>query len=257
MKAVILAGGLGTRLAEETSVRPKPMVNIGGYPILWHIMKTYATHGINDFVVCCGYRGDVIKEWFATYYLRTSDVTFDLAKNEVEYHTPRGEPWRVTLIDTGEKTMTGGRLRRVRHVLGEDTFCMTYGDGVGDVDVTAAIAQHRTGGRLATMTVVQPPGRFGSVVRHEGQNRIDQFSEKPQGDGAWINGGYFVLEPGALDGIESDATVWEQDPLRDLAHAGQLDAYEHDGFWQPMDTLRDRQMLEDLWASGEAPWKVW
>lgn len=257
MKAVILAGGLGTRLAEETSVRPKPMVNIGGYPILWHIMKTYSHHGINDFVICCGYLGDVIKEWFSSYYLRMSDVTFDLAKNEVEYHAPRSEQWRVTLIDTGTKTMTGGRLRRVRHLLGEETFCMTYGDGVADVDVAATIAHHRRNGRKATMTVVQPPGRFGSVVMHAGQTQIERFSEKPQGDGAWINGGYFVLEPSALDGISGDATVWEQEPLRELAHAGDLDAYQHNGFWQPMDTLRDRQMLEDLWASGSAPWMVW
>lgn len=257
MKAVILAGGLGTRLSEETSVRPKPMVEVGGYPILWHIMKTYSHHGIDDFVVCCGYKGSVIKEWFASYYLNLSDVTFDLAKNTVEHHNGRSEAWRVTLVDTGDATMTGGRLRRVREYLGDETFCLTYGDGVANVNVTASIAFHRRHGRDATMTVVQPPGRFGAVVLHGDQTIVDSFSEKPAGDGAWINGGYFVLEPTVIDRIADDQSVWEQEPLRGLARDRQLEAYQHDGFWQPMDTLRDKQLLETMWASGDTPWKVW
>ena len=256
MKAVLLAGGLGTRISEETTVRPKPMVEVGGAPILWHIMKTYARHGIDDFVVCCGYKANVIKEWFASYYLTMRDVTFDLAKNEVEYHGPKAEQWRVTLIDTGEATMTGGRLRRIRHLL-DDTFCMTYGDGVADIDITDLIVFHQREGRSATMTVVQPPGRFGAVVLREEQTGIEHFSEKPAGDGAWINGGFFVLEPSVLDEIDDDSTVWEQGPLRRLAEKGQLSAYRHSGFWQPMDTLRDRQNLESLWSSGAAPWKCW
>ncbi len=257
MKAVLLAGGLGTRLSEETSVRPKPMVEVGGVPILWHIMKIYAHYGIDDFIVCCGYKGNIIKEWFASYYLTMSDVTFDLAKNEIEYHGPRAEQWRVTLVDTGEHTMTGGRLRRIRHLLDDSTFCMTYGDGVCDLDISASIAFHRSEGRLATMTVVQPPGRFGAVSLREGQTQVEHFSEKPAGDGAWINGGFFVLEPAALDGITDDEAVWEQAPLRLLSERGELSAFRHSGFWQPMDTLRDKQLLESMWSAGSAPWKHW
>ena len=257
MKAVILAGGLGTRLSEETVVRPKPMVEIGGYPILWHIMKIYSYHGVNEFIVCCGYKSGVIKEWFADYYLTMSDVTFDLAKNEVEYHAGESENWRVSLINTGEDTLTGGRLRRVRDYIGDETFCLTYGDGVADVDITASIEFHRNHGAEATMTAVQPAGRFGALVLHEGQTAVNAFNEKPDGDGAWVNGGFFVLEPSVIDRIEGDHVTWEQEPLRSLAADGQLMAYQHRGFWQPMDTLRDRQVLETLWASGAAPWKVW
>lgn len=256
MKAVILAGGLGTRLSEETSVRPKPMVEIGGQPILWHIMKTYAARGITDFVICCGYKGFVIKEYFASYFLRSADVTFDLGKNSMEVHGGRAENWRVTLVDTGQSTMTGGRLRRVREHI-DSTFCFTYGDGVADVDVSAAVAFHRAEGRRATLTAVQPTGRFGALVLPEGENVISSFMEKPAGDGAWVNGGYFVCEPSVIDEITDDSTVWEQEPLRSLAHAGELGAYRHEGFWHPMDTLQDRNVLERLWASGEAPWKVW
>ena len=257
MKAVILAGGLGTRLSEETTVRPKPMVEVGGFPILWHIMKTYGSHGINVFIVCCGYKGSVIKEWFANFYVNNSDVSFDLRKNEVEYHNARAEPWRVTLVDTGDSSMTGGRLRRVRDYIGDETFCLTYGDGVADIDITASIAFHRSHGREATMTVVQPPGRFGAVVLRDGQTVVDSFSEKPAGDGAWINGGYFVLEPSVIDRIRGDDTVWEQEPLRTLARDQQLEAFVHEGFWQSMDTLRDKQLLESLWDSSRAAWKVW
>jgi glucose-1-phosphate cytidylyltransferase len=257
MKAVILAGGLGTRLSEETTVRPKPMVEIGGLPVLWHIMKTYSCHGINDFVVCCGYKGAVIKEWFANYYRNLSDLTIDLRKNEVTYHNGRAEPWRLTLVDTGDATMTGGRLRRVRDFIGDDTFCLTYGDGVADVDISTSISFHRQHGCEATMTVVRPPGRFGAVALDAGQTAVEAFSEKTDGDGAWINGGYFVLEPRAIDRIDGDATIWEQAPLRSLANDHQLQAFKHLGFWQPMDTLHDRQLLESLWAEGRAPWKVW
>ncbi len=256
MKAVLLAGGLGTRLSEETAVRPKPMVEVGGLPILWHIMKMYSSHGIDDFIVACGYKAHVIKEFFASYYLRTSDVTFDLGKNEMQVHGARSESWRVTLVDTGEATMTGGRLRRVRDHL-DETFCLTYGDGVSDVDLTALVAFHRAEGRLATLTAVQPTGRFGALSLREGRNDVEQFHEKPAGDGAWVNGGFFVVEPEAIDEIAGDATVWEREPLRQLAHRGQLSAYRHDGFWQPMDTLQDRSVLEALWASGAAPWKTW
>ncbi len=256
MKAVILAGGLGTRLSEETTVRPKPMVEIGGQPILWHIMKSYAAHGIEDFIICCGYKGYVIKEYFAAYFLRNSDVTFDLGKNTMEYHGGRAENWRVTLVDTGETTMTGGRLRRVRDHI-DDTFCFTYGDGVADVDVTAAVAFHREQGRAATLTAVQPTGRFGALVLADGRNEVTSFMEKPAGDGAWVNGGYFVCEPSVIDQIDDDTTVWEREPLRRLAHAGELNAYRHSGFWHPMDTLQDRNVLENLWAAGTAPWKVW
>ncbi len=257
MKAVILAGGLGTRLSEETALRPKPMVEVGGYPILWHIMKTYAAHGIDDFIVCCGYKGEVIKDYFANYALRRSDVTFDLGKDEMTVHHRSAEDWRVTLVDTGIDTMTGGRLKRVRDHLDGQTFCFTYGDGVSDVDVTAQIAFHRAEGLQATMLAVQPPGRFGALVLGPNETRIESFQEKPQGDGAWINGGYFVLEAAAVDYIDGDDTVWEREPLRNLAHAGQLNAYKHLGFWQPMDTLRDRNLLENLWNGGTAPWKVW
>jgi glucose-1-phosphate cytidylyltransferase len=257
VKAVILAGGLGTRISEETNVRPKPMVEVGGHPVLWHIMKIYEAHGITDFVVCCGYKGSYIKDYFAGYALRMSDVTFDLGRNQAHVHAAKAEDWRVTLVDTGNDTMTGGRLRRVREHLGDETFCFTYGDGVADVDLSSLIDFHREQGRAATMTAVQPPGRFGAVSLSEGQTSVDAFSEKPEGDGAWINGGYFVLEPSVVDYVEGDGTVWEQGPLRDLAHDGQLSAYRHAGFWQPMDTLRDRALLEDLWQGGHAPWKVW
>jgi glucose-1-phosphate cytidylyltransferase len=257
VKAVILAGGLGTRLSEETQVRPKPMVEVGGYPVLWHICNTYAAHGIRDFVVCCGYKGHVIKDYFVNYALRTSDLTVDLATNEVQVHAAKAEDWRVTLVDTGDATMTGGRLRRVREHLDAEPFCFTYGDGVADVDVTALVRFHREQGRLATMTAVQPPGRFGALQLAEGQTGVEAFSEKPDGDGAWVNGGYFVLDPRAVDYIDDDSTVWEQAPLRSLAHDGQLSAYRHNGFWQPMDTLRDRNVLEDLWQRDAAPWKVW
>lgn len=256
MKAVILAGGLGTRLAEETSVRPKPMVEVGGHPILWHIMKIYSAHGINDFVVCCGYKGYAIKEYFASYFLRSADVTFDLGKNEMEVHGRRSEPWRVTLVDTGETTMTGGRIKRVAEHL-DETFCLTYGDGVADVDISAEIAFHRAEGRAATLTAVQPAGRFGALALEAGENQIGQFSEKPAGDGAWVNGGFFVCEPEVIDEIIDDTTVWEQEPLRNLAQQGQLSAFRHSGFWQPMDTLNDKQKLESLWTSGQAPWKAW
>lgn len=256
MKAVILAGGLGTRFAEETSLRPKPMIEIGGRPILWHIMKIYAAHGINDFVICCGYKGYVIKEYFANYFLHMSDVTFDMKANEMIVHEKRAEPWRVTLVDTGDDSMTGGRLRRVAdHVAGEEAFCFTYGDGVGDIDITRSIALHRHHGKLATLTATYPPGRFGALQMEGG--RITDFLEKPQGDGGMINGGYFVLSPKVIDYIDDDATIWEQEPLRTLAHDGELMAYEHHGFWQPMDTLRDKQHLEALWSGGKAPWRIW
>lgn len=257
MKVVILAGGYGTRLSEETGVRPKPMVEIGEKPILWHIMKIYSAHGINDFIICCGYKGHVIKEFFAQYYLRMSDVTFDMRNNRVEIHHNNVEPWRVTLVDTGEKTMTGGRLKRVREYIGDETFCFTYGDGVSDVNITDLIAFHREQKVLATLTAVQPPGRFGTFKLAEGQTKISQFREKPQGDGAWINGGFFVLEPGAIDYIDGDSTVWEREPLQRLAKDGMLAAYRHYGFWHPMDTLRDKMVLEQIWASPNPPWKVW
>ncbi len=251
-----MAGGLGTRLSEETSLRPKPMVEIGGYPILWHIMKTYAAYGIDDFVVCCGYKQEVIKDWFASYTLRTSDVTFDLGSGIVTTHHARTEKWRVTLVDTGLHSMTGGRLRRVADHL-DGTFCFTYGDGVSDVPVDELIAFHRRHGRHATMTAVQPPGRFGSLVLHGEDTAVSHFQEKPDGDGAWINGGYFVLEPEVIDHIADDTTTWEQEPLRRLAREGQLHAFRHPGFWQPMDTVRDRDVLERAWNEGRAPWKVW
>jgi glucose-1-phosphate cytidylyltransferase len=255
MKAVILAGGLGTRLAEETVVRPKPMIEVGGKPILWHIMKIYAAHGVNDFIVCLGYKGYMIKEYFANYFLHSSDVTFDLAKNTTEIHQNNAEPWRVTLVDTGENTQTGGRIKRVARHLGSEDFCMTYGDGVADVDITALIAAHRASGRQATVTAVQPPGRFGSLEMDGTQVR--GFREKPPGDGGWINGGFFVLSPRVLEHIADDGTYWEREPMERLAGENQLGSFKHDGFWRPMDTLRDKTVLEELWAAGRAPWKVW
>lgn len=257
MKVVILAGGYGTRLSEETGVKPKPMVEIGERPILWHIMKIYSTYGINDFIICCGYKGHVIKQYFASYFLYMCDVTFDLRNNRMEIHQNDVEPWRVTLVDTGEKTMTGGRLKRVREYVGDETFCFTYGDGLSDVDIADLIAFHRQQGVLATMTAVQPPGRFGTFRLEEGQTKVTQFREKPQGDGAWVNGGFFVLEPGAIDYVDGDDTVWEREPLQRLARDGQLAAYRHYGFWHPMDTLRDKMVLEELWSSSNPPWKVW
>ena len=259
MKAVILAGGYGTRISEESAIRPKPMVEIGNKPILWHIMKIYECHGINEFVICCGYKAYMIKEYFANYFLHTADVTFDMRYNSMQVHEAVTEPWRVTLIDTGEKTMTGGRLKRVKEYIGNETFCMTYGDGVADIDVTRLIAYHREQATLATLTAVQPPGRFGAFTLSEDQSRIVSFMEKPQSDGsgAYINGGFFVLEPGVLDYITDDSTVWEREPLEQLSHQDQLAAFRHDGFWQPMDTLRDRNYLEELWRDGHAPWKKW
>ena len=256
MKAVILAGGRGTRLAEETSLRPKPMVEIGGRPILWHIMKIYAAHGVTEFVICLGYKGWMIKEFFLNYRAHASDLTVDLATGAVEVTRPAAEPWRVTLVDTGEESMTGGRLRRIAaHVAQDDAFCMTYGDGVGDVDIGALIAFHRAHGKQATVTAVTPPGRFGALARQGA--RVDAFMEKPPGDGGTINGGFFVLSPRVLDRIEGDATTWENEPLIGLAREGELMAFDHRGFWQPMDTLRDREQLERLWATGKAPWRVW
>jgi glucose-1-phosphate cytidylyltransferase len=256
MKAVILAGGLGTRISEETHLRPKPMIEVGGKPILWHIMKMYSAHGVNDFVICCGYKGYLIKEYFANYFLHTSDVTFDIARNTMEVHERHAEPWRVTLVDTGESTMTGGRLKRVApYLVGEDAFCFTYGDGVSDIDIAASIAFHRQHGKQATITAVRPPGRYGAL-RLDGE-RVDGFIEKPDGDGGWINGGFFVLSPTCIDLIDEDATSWEAGPLSTLAATGQLVAYEHAGFWQAMDTLRERTLLEQLWSSGQAPWKTW
>jgi glucose-1-phosphate cytidylyltransferase len=254
MKAVILAGGFGTRISEESSVRPKPMVNIGHRPILWHIMKIYSAFGINDFVICCGYKAHVIKEFFANYYLGTSDVTFDLGKHAQVVHTNCSEPWRVTCVDTGENTMTGGRLKRVRRYLGDQTFCLTYGDGLADVDIADTIRFHREQKVAATLTAVQPGGRFGVFTLEEGQTHVGHFAEKPKGDGAWVNGGFFVLEPSVIDRIEGDSTVWEREPMEQLARAGELAAYRHPGFWQPMDTLRDKMVLEELWTSGKAPW---
>lgn len=257
MKAVILAGGLGTRLSEETTIKPKPMVEIGGRPILWHIMKTYSAHGINDFIICCGYKGYVIKEYFANYFLHMSDVTFDMRFNQMNVHCGYAEPWRVTLVDTGEETLTGGRLRRVREHIGNETFCFTYGDGVSNVNVQELVEFHKSQKTLATLTATQPPGRFGAICLGSEQNKIESFQEKPEGDGAWINGGYFVLEPEVIDYIAGDSTIWEKEPLQKLAFDGELSAYRHNGFWQPMDTLRDKQYLEELWKSGKAPWKVW
>ena len=255
MKVVILAGGLGTRLSEETHLKPKPMIEIGGKPVLWHIMKIYSTHGINDFIICCGYLGYQIKEYFANYFLHMSDVTFDMARNHMEVHQNNVEPWRVTLVDTGDDTMTGGRLKRVKSYLGSEDFCLTYGDGVGNVNIPELIAHHRKQGLLATVTAVQPPGRFGSL--NIAQGKVTGFVEKPHGDGGWINGGFFVLSPKVIDSIEGDQTFWEREPMEKLARDKNLSAYMHTGFWHPMDTLRDKNYLEKLWASGKAPWKIW
>tara|TARA_R110002074_G_scaffold291000_1_gene462817 strand:- start:20167 stop:20940 length:774 start_codon:yes stop_codon:yes gene_type:complete len=256
MKAVILAGGLGTRLSEETSTRPKPMVEIGGKPILWHIMKMYSSHGINDFVICCGYKGYVIKEYFANYFLHMSDVTFNMRDNGMEVHNKRAEPWSVTLVDTGDNSMTGGRLLRVAdYIKDEEAFCFTYGDGVGDIDISETIRFHRSHGKAATLTATYPPGRFGALDIQNKQ--VMNFKEKPKGDGAMINGGFFVLTPKVLDYLKDDSSVWEQTPLMSLAEDGDLMAYQHPGFWQPMDTLRDKHLLEELWESGTAPWKNW
>ncbi len=255
MKAVILAGGLGSRLSEETTIRPKPMVEIGGKPILWHIMKIYSAHGVEDFVICLGYKGYLIKEFFANYTLHTCDVSFDLAHGQLEIHRSATEPWKVTLVDTGEGTMTGGRLKRVLPYVGDQDFCFTYGDGLADIDIGALLAHHRAQGALATVTAVQPPGRFGAVELDGAHVR--SFEEKPRGDGSWLNGGFFVLSPEVHRYIAGDGTVWEQEPLRSLARQGQLACYRHRGFWQAMDTLRDRHLLEQLWDSGAAPWRVW
>lgn len=256
MKAVILAGGFGTRLSEETLLRPKPMVEIGGKPILWHILKTYAHHGVNDFVICCGYKGYVIKEYFANYFLHMSDVTFDMRSNTMEVHHERAEPWTVTLVDTGDNSMTGGRLLRVaKFVRDDEAFCFTYGDGVSDVDITATINFHRRHGKAATLVATQPPARFGLLDIRD--RKVVQFKEKPAADGSMINGGYFVLTPKVLNELKDDSTIWEQEPLMNLAAQSELMAWEHSGFWQPMDTLRDKHHLEELWASGRAPWKVW
>ena len=257
MKVVILAGGYGARLSEETGVKPKPMVEIGDKPILWHIMKIYSAHGINDFIICLGYKGHVIKEYFANYSLHMSDVTFDLRNNNMKVHQNGTEPWKVTLVDTGEKSMTGGRLKRVKEYIGDETFCLTYGDGVTDVNIREMIAFHLNQKTLATLAAVQQPGRFGAFKLNGNQHKLSTFKEKPQGNGAWINGGFFVLEPGVMDYITDDSTVWERKPMEKLARDGMLSAYRHHGFWQPMDTLRDKNVLEELWASGKPPWKIW
>ncbi|MEO0453859.1 MAG: glucose-1-phosphate cytidylyltransferase [Verrucomicrobiota bacterium] len=254
MKVVLLAGGLGTRLSEETALKPKPMVEIGGRPILWHIMKIYSAHGFNEFVICAGYKSYVIKEYFANYFLHQSDVTFDMSDNSMEIHEKRSEPWKVTIVDTGDESMTGGRIKRIQPYI-SGTFMLTYGDGVGNVDISKLVEFHREQGKMATVTAVQPSGRFGALKID--QSAVTSFQEKPQGDGAWINGGFFVLEPGIFDYIDGDSTIWERSPMENLAAAGQLSAYKHSGYWQPMDTLRDKLALEALWDSGEAPWKIW
>ena len=256
MKAVILAGGLGTRLSEETALRPKPMVEIGGMPILWHILKIYSHYGINEFIICCGYKGYIIKEYFANYFLHQSDITFDMANNEMHVHQKRAEPWKITLIDTGEHSMTGGRLRRVfPYIADEEAFCFTYGDGVADIDIAKLVAFHKAHDKEATLTAVYPPGRFGALDIVN--NQIMKFQEKPKGDGALVNGGFFVLSPKVIERIKGDSTIWEQEPLKGLATDGQLMCYKHEGFWQPMDTLRDKTLLEELWQNNKAPWKVW
>jgi len=257
VKAVILAGGYGTRISEESTVRPKPMVEIGEKPILWHVMKIYSAHGINNFIVCCGYKGYMIKEYFSNYFLHMSDVTFDMKNNRMEVHHNNVEPWKVTLVDTGEKTMTGGRIKRVKDYIDNGTFCLTYGDGVSDVNIADLVKFHCDQNALVTLTAVQAPGRFGAIRLERNQTKISSFREKPQGDGAWINGGFFICEPRVIDYIRDDSTVWEQEPLQRLAEEGRLAAFKHDGFWHPMDTLRDKNVLEELWQSGEAPWKVW
>ncbi|SJN57329.1 Glucose-1-phosphate cytidylyltransferase [Vibrio ruber DSM 16370] len=256
MKAVILAGGLGTRLSEETVIKPKPMVEIGGKPILWHIMKIYSFYGVNEFIICCGYKGYVIKEYFANYFMHMSDITFDMAKNHMHVHHKRADPWKVTLVDTGEESMTGGRLKRVQeYIKDESEFFFTYGDGVADVNIAKTLDFHRSHGKLATLTATYPPGRFGVLTIE--QNAVRSFQEKPKGDGAMINGGFFVLSPKVIDLIDDDQTTWEQNPLNQLAADGELMAYRHDGFWQPMDTLRDKMKLEELWETRQAPWKLW
>jgi glucose-1-phosphate cytidylyltransferase len=256
MQVVILAGGLGTRISEETSSRPKPMVEIGGKPILWHIMKMYSAHGFKDFIICCGYKGYMIKEYFANYFLHMSDVTFDMVNNNsMQIHQQHAEPWKITLIDTGENTLTGGRLKRVSQYLGYGDFCFTYGDGLGDVDLTQLISFHRAHGKLASITAVQSPGRFGALDLDG--NSVRNFVEKPHGDGMYIKGGFFVLSPKVIELIDDDSTIWEKKPLEALSSSGQLQAFKHSGFWQPMDTMRDKQHLEELWATGKAPWKVW
>jgi len=257
MKAVILAGGFGTRISEESTVRPKPMIEIGNRPILWHIMKIYSAHGINDFVICCGYKGNIIKDYFANYHLHTADVTYDLRKRETIIHRCDSEPWRVTCVDTGEKTMTGGRIKKAAPYIGDEAFCLTYGDGVTNIDISASIAWHKEHGKLATMSAVQSPGRFGAFTLAADSSKVDSFREKPKGDGAWINGGFFVLEPGVMDYIEEDSTVWEREPMENLAKHDELRAWKHDDFWQSMDTLRDKMVLEELWASANPPWKIW
>jgi glucose-1-phosphate cytidylyltransferase len=254
MKVVILAGGFGTRISEESHLKPKPMIEIGGKPILWHIMKIYSSHGLNDFVICCGYKGYVIKEYFANYFLHNADVTFDMKANKMEIHQNTSEPWKVTLVDTGESTMTGGRLKRVKDYL-DDNFCMTYGDGLSDVNITELISFHKKNGKWATVTATQPPGRFGALNLKG--NEVTSFNEKPEGDGNWINGGFFVLNKKAIDLVDGDESVWEKKPLEELARLNQLNAYFHKGFWQPMDTLRDKTNLEELWQKGRAPWRKW
>ena len=256
MKAVILAGGLGTRLSEETEKKPKPMVEIGGKPILWHIMKIYSYHGVNNFIICCGYKGYIIKEYFKNYFLHQSDITFNMKNNKMTVHEDRAEPWSVTLVDTGENTLTGGRLKRVGDYLDEEeSFCFTYGDGVSNIDIKELISFHKNEGRIATLTAVQPPGRFGQIAFQRG--KVLSFQEKPKGDNNWINGGFFVLDKKVIDFIEDDQSIWEEEPLKNLAKSGQLSAFHHNGFWQPMDTLKDKMLLEELWRMGEAPWKVW
>jgi len=257
MKTVILAGGYGTRISEESTIRPKPMVEIGGKPILWHIMKIYSAYGLNDFVICLGYKGHVIKEYFSNYFLYMSDVTYDLKNNSMQVHDNDVEPWKVTLIDTGEKTMTGGRIKRIKDYVGKETFCLTYGDGVSDINIRELIEFHRNQNTLATLTAVQPPGRFGVIKINEEESKISSFKEKPDGDGAWINAGFFVMEPGVVDYISGDHTVWEHEPMQNLARDGAISAYRYNGFWHAMDNLRDKYELEELWKSGNAPWKVW
>ena len=255
MKLVILAGGLGTRISEESHLKPKPMIEIGGKPLIWHIMKMYSHYGINEFIICLGYKGYVIKEYFSNYFLHTSDITISLQDNSMEIHEKYSEPWKITMIDTGELTSTGGRLKRIKPYLDNETFCFTYGDGLSDVNIADLIDHHKKSGLSATVTAIQPPGRYGALVIDN--NRVEKFDEKPAGDGAWINGGFFVLEPNVIDFIDGDETIWEQEPLQNLALKNKLGAYKHQGFWQAMDTLREKNQLENLWSSGKAPWKVW
>lgn len=255
MKAVLLAGGLGTRISEESVLKPKPMIEIGGKPILWHIMKMYSAHGVNDFIICCGYKGYVIKEYFANYFIHNSDITFDVQNNKMEIHQNTAEPWKVTVVDTGEESMTGGRLKRVAKYLGDEDFCFTYGDGVSDVNIRKSIEFHKSHGKLSTITAVQPPGRYGALKMNG--SKVEAFMEKPKGDGGVINGGFFVLNPKVVEYIKDDATIWEKEPMEKLASQGQMQAFVHEGFWQPMDTLRDKKHLEELWNTGKAPWKSW